>query len=79
MAGSPMDELARWLSETVSVPATDAYTCAQMLFDDGCRSKEDVRMLVEADALSPGIPVVMRLKIKRAATAWSAPKMPWMR
>jgi len=61
-----VNDLTLWLEHSTGMPATDAYTCATLLFADGCRSMDDVYMLAEADDLPAEIPKVMRLKIARA-------------
>lgn len=60
---SGIDEVAKWLEEDIGLEAVDAMTCANILFDEGCRSKEDVNLLAECDELPKDIPKVMRMKL----------------
>lgn len=59
-----MDEVAKWLEEDIGLDAVDAMTCANILFAEGCRSKEDVSLLAEYDELPEDIPKVMCMKLK---------------
>ena len=71
--GSPgIEELTTMLQQAINVPMADAFMCAKVLSADGARSMNDVFMLVHAGALSPEIPVVMRLKIEYAAESAAA-------
>ena len=58
--------LTNWLQQACVMPTTEARVCAQFLFADGCRTKEDVFLLAEANALPAQLSKVTRLKIERA-------------
>lgn len=58
-------ELAEWMQTAINLPAADATTCAQLLYEDGCRCVGDIELLAEVDELPTQIPKAMRLKLKR--------------